>query len=164
MRAVPYEFCISNCFQYFYITDLLSCYYYWVVYAIALFNYLSLLSSFPDSINYGWHLSLKRRNRLLKKPKVRRRCTFPANNVLKKLKVRRGCTVPSQISWPSTEKSNSTEVFATTGSVDCCIVLPEIRFVGTSLREDNTRVLDVDSSPPIGDLPERGQKWTSSRP
>ena len=40
------------------------------------------------------------------------------NNVLKKLKVSRRCTVPGPMAWPSTTKSDGTEGFATTSSVD----------------------------------------------
>ena len=55
------------------------------------------------------------------------------NQVLKMLKVRRGCTVPSPLSRPSTTKSNGTEEFATTNSVDGCSVSPETQFIGTHL-------------------------------
>ena len=52
------------------------------------------------------------------------------NIVLKKFKVRRGCTASSPLSWPSAKKSNGTEEFAMTGSVDGCCGLPENQFVG----------------------------------
>ena len=40
-------------------------------------------------------------------------------------------------------KSDSTEMFAMTGSVDGCRVLPETQVVGTRLRVDTTRVVSV---------------------
>ena len=66
--------------------------------------------------------------------------------MLKKLRVRRGCTVPSQLTWLSTRKSDGTQVFATTGSVDGCSVLLETQFAETCLREDIMLVLSVGGS------------------
>ena len=43
-----------------------------------------------------------------------------------------------------TKKSDGTEKFATTGSVDSCSVLSETQFVGTRIRVDTIRVLSVD--------------------
>ena len=40
-----------------------------------------------------------------------------------KNKVRRGCTVLSPPMWPSTKKSDGTEKFMATGSVDGCNIL-----------------------------------------
>ena len=61
--------------------------------------------------------------------------------MLKKLKVRRGCTVSSPLTWPSNKESDSTKVFATSDSMDGSSVLPETKFVGTSMSVDTTRVL-----------------------
>ena len=66
--------------------------------------------------------------------------------MLNKLKVRRGCTVPSSLTWPSAKKSDGTEKFATTGSVDGCSILMETQFVGTHLSMDTTQALSVGGS------------------
>ena len=84
-------------------------------------------------------------------------------HVLTKLKVRRGCTVPSQLTWPSTKKSDGTKEFATTDSMDGCKVLPETQSFRTRLRVDTTRVLYVGVTFPRVGLPERGQSLTSNR-
>ena len=68
--------------------------------------------------------------------------------MLKKTKVRRGCTDPSQITCPSTKKSDGTKELATTDSMDGCNVLPDTQFVGTRLRVYTTRVLSVEGSLP----------------
>ena len=47
------------------------------------------------------------------------------SHVLRKLIVRRGCTVPSTVTSSTTKKSDGTEKFAMTGSVDGCSVLSE---------------------------------------
>ena len=86
--------------------------------------------------------------------------------MLKMFIVRRGCTVPNPLSWPSTKKSDGTEEFAMTGSVDGCSILPETKFVGTCLCVDTTEVficmgfsapmeaaggrLEFDIKPPLG--------------
>ena len=85
------------------------------------------------------------------------------DHVLKKFKVRRGCTVPSPLSWPSTKKFDGTEVFATTGSVDGCSILPETQFVETHLRVNTTQVLSGESSFPLWELPEKGQSFALNR-
>ena len=56
---------------------------------------------------------------------------------LENLKVRRGCTVPRL--GLHTSKSDGTEKFSITDSFDCCSVLPETQFVGTSLLIDTSR-------------------------
>ena len=76
------------------------------------------------------------------------------NHVLKKPKVRRGCTVSSSLTWPSTNKSDGIEKFATTGSVDGCSVLAETQFVWTRLRVDTTRVSFVGGFLSLRRLPE----------
>ena len=68
--------------------------------------------------------------------------------MLKKFMVRRGCSVPIPLTWPSTAKSDCTEEFVTTGSVDGCSVLLESQFVGTRLCVDTTLVLSVRVSLP----------------
>ena len=83
--------------------------------------------------------------------------------MLKKLKVRRGCTVPSQLTWPSTKKSDGTEKFVMIGSVDGCSVLSETQFVGTQLHVDTTWVLFAVVPFPLWELPARGQSLTSNR-
>ena len=80
--------------------------------------------------------------------------------MLMKFKVRRWCIVSSPNTWPSTKKSNDTEEFVTTGSMDDCSVRPEAQFAGTRLRVDTTRVLseggflsicrDVEEKPEFG--------------
>ena len=44
--------------------------------------------------------------------------------------VRRGYTVPIPLTWHSTRKSDGTEKFAMTGSVDGFSVLPKTQFLG----------------------------------
>ena len=85
------------------------------------------------------------------------------SHVLKKLRVRREYTVASSLSWPSTKKSDGTEVLATSGSVDGCSVLPKTMFVGIRLCVDTTQGLSVGGSFPLGELLDRGQSLTSSR-
>ena len=55
---------------------------------------------------------------------------------------------PSSLTWPSSKKSDGTEEFATTGSMDGCSVLPETQFGGTRLRVVITRVLSLGDSLP----------------
>ena len=63
--------------------------------------------------------------------------------MLKKIKVRRECTVLGPLTLPSTKRSDGTEKFTTTGSVDDCSVLPETQFVGTLLRMNTTQLLSA---------------------
>ena len=60
------------------------------------------------------------------------------NNVLKKFKVKNGCAVPSPLTWSSIKKSDGSEEFAMTGSVDSCSVLPEYQYFRTHLHVDTT--------------------------
>ena len=60
------------------------------------------------------------------------------------------CTVPSPLARPSTKKSNGTNEFTTTDSMDGCNVLPETLFVGTRMRVDTTRVSSVRVPSPMG--------------
>ena len=83
--------------------------------------------------------------------------------MLEKYKVKRGCIVPIPLAWPSTNKSDGTEVFEMTVSVDNCNILLETRFVSARLLVDTTWVLSVGSFLPLWQLPERGQNWTSNR-
>ena len=78
--------------------------------------------------------------------------------MLKKLKVIRGSTVSSPLTLQSTKKSDGTNEFMTTDSMDGCNVLPETQFVGNRLRVDTTRVLSVGVSlPPLGAAGERSE-------
>ena len=81
----------------------------------------------------------------------------------KKPKVRRGCTVPSQLTWPSTKKSEGSQEPASTDSMDGCNVLPETQFDGICLRVDTTRDLHIGVPSPLGELTEKGQSLTSNR-
>ena len=67
-------------------------------------------------------------------------------------------TVPNLLTWPSTKKSNGTEKFATTGTVNGCSVGLETQFVRTRLCMDTTQVLFVEGSLPLmgitGERPE----------
>ena len=63
--------------------------------------------------------------------------------MLKKYEVRRGCTVSRKQTWPYTKKSDGTEEFVMTDSMDGCSVLPESQFVGTRLRVNTTRDIYV---------------------
>ena len=83
--------------------------------------------------------------------------------MLKKLNVRIGCTVSRQLTWPSTKKSDDTETFATSGSVDVWSVLPETRFVGSCLCVNTTWVLSVGGVLPLWQLPERCHGMASNR-
>ena len=67
----------------------------------------------------------------------------------------KGYTFPRQLTWPSTKKSDGTEKFAMTGSVDGCSVQTESQFVWTNMRMDTTQILWV--------MPERGPSLTSKR-
>ena len=63
--------------------------------------------------------------------------------------MRRGCTDPSPLTWPTTEKSDGTDKFAMTSSVDGCRILLD-QFVGNHLRKDSTWALSVgDFLPPM---------------
>ena len=84
-------------------------------------------------------------------------------HVLRKLNVRKGCTVPSPLSWPFAKKSDGTNEFATTDSMDGCNVLPETQFVGSRLRVDATWVLSVGGSLPPWGAADKGQSLTSNR-
>ena len=65
--------------------------------------------------------------------------------------VRRGCTVPSTPTWPLNKKSDGTETFATTSSVDGYSVLPETKFVGDPpAHGHHTRFLCKRFPPPYG--------------
>ena len=76
-----------------------------------------------------------------------------------KLMVKRMCPIPSPLTWQSTKKTNGSNEFATTDSMDGL----ETTFVGTRLRVDTTRVFYVGVPIPLGRLPERGQRTTSNR-
>ena len=60
--------------------------------------------------------------------------------------VRRECTISSSLTWTSNKKSDGTEEFAMTGSVDGCKVLLKTQFAGIRLCLDNTLVLSVGGS------------------
>ena len=51
------------------------------------------------------------------------------NHVRKQFKVRRWCTIPSQLTWPSTKKSDGTDVFVTVRFVGGRSVLLEMQLV-----------------------------------
>ena len=72
------------------------------------------------------------------------------NHVLKMAKFRMVCTVSSPLTWPSNKKSDGTDEFATTGSVDGCSIRPETHFNGTRLHVDTTQVLSVGAPVPDG--------------
>ena len=75
----------------------------------------------------------------------------------------KGCTVPRPLTWPSNKKSNGTEEFVTTSSVDGYSVLLKTHIDGTRLRVDTTHILFIGCSLPLCELPERGQSFTSNR-
>ena len=76
---------------------------------------------------------------------------------------KKGVLSPQPTNLP-TKKSDGTEKFATTGSVDSSIVLPETHFVRTRLRVDNTVALSVGGFLPLWEYQERGQILTSNLP
>ena len=58
--------------------------------------------------------------------------------------------ISSPLTWPSNQKSDCTEKFVMTGSVDGRSVLPETQFVGTRVHVDTTQVLPVGVFFPMG--------------
>ena len=81
------------------------------------------------------------------------------NHVLKKFKVRRVCTVPSPVAWLLTEKSDGSEMFATTGSLDGSNILPVFWYLPA--HGHHTEFIYWGSLTPIV-AAERGQSLTSN--
>ena len=83
--------------------------------------------------------------------------------MLKKIKVRRS-TVPNKLTWPSTKKSDDSENFVTTGSVDGCSVPGGDPVCRDTLARGHHMIHIIHSgSIPLWELPERGQSLTSNR-
>ena len=83
--------------------------------------------------------------------------------MVKEFIVRMGYTVPIPLTWHSTRKSDGTEKFAMTGSVDGFSVLPKTQFFGTRLHVDTTWALHVGVPFPLWELPWRGHSLTSNQ-
>ena len=64
----------------------------------------------------------------------------------------------------STKKSDGTEGFLMTGSVDGCSVLPETQFADTCLRANTTQVLSVGGFPPTMEAAEERSEFDITPP
>ena len=74
---------------------------------------------------------------------------------MKRMKVKR-VTFHCQLTWPSTMKSDGSEEFAATGSVDGIRVNPETHFIAARMYVDTTLALAIgDSFLPLGAAGER---------